>query len=87
MHKMKEPMIGEPTFTLMGRDTQAPGLIREWADRREERIVEGSAPLSDQAAVARARDIADAMEAWRREMVAISAPPPIPLFEKRNNPV
>lgn len=84
---MKQAMPGEPVFTLMGRDVQAPGLIREWADRREERIVEGSAPLSDQAAVARARDIADAMETWRRDMVALSTPQPIPLFEKRNNPV
>jgi hypothetical protein len=71
----------------MGRDTQAPRLLREWADQREERIVAGNAPLTDQAAVANARDIADAMEQWRRNMVALSAPTPIPLFEQRNNPV
>lgn len=83
----KAPMAGEPMFVLMGRDLQAPRLIREWADQREERIVSGSAPLTDQAAIARARDIADAMEQWRRSMVALSTPTPIPLFEQRNNPV
>lgn len=83
----KQPMHGEPVFVLMARDTQAPRLIREWADQREERIVAGNAPLTDQAAVARARDVADAMEAWRREMVKLSEPTPIPLFEQRNNPV
>jgi hypothetical protein len=83
----KKQMPGEPVFTLMGRDTQAPRLLREWADQREERIVAGNAPLTDQAAVANARDIADAMEQWRRNMVALSVPTPIPLFEQRNNPV
>jgi hypothetical protein len=83
----KKQMPGEPVFMLMGRDTQAPRLLREWADQREERIVAGNAPLTDQAAVANARDIADAMEQWRRNMVALSAPTPIPLFEQRNNPV
>lgn len=84
---IKEPMHGEPVFVLMARDLQAPRLIREWADQREERIVAGSAPLTDQAAVACARDIADAMEQWRRSMIALSTPTPIPLFEQRNNPV
>lgn len=83
---IKEPMPGEPMFVLMARDTQAPRLIREWADQREERIVAGSAPLTDQAAVARARGIADAMEIWRRAMVKLSEPAPIPLFETRNKP-
>lgn len=81
---IKEPMHGEPIFVLMARDTQAPRLIREWADQREERIVAGNAPLTDQAAVANARDVADAMEAWRRAMVKLSEPTPIPLFETRN---
>lgn len=83
----KKQMPGEPVFTLMGRDTQAPGLIRDWADRRTDRIVMGSAPLTDMEVVAHARDVADAMEQWRRNMVALSAPTPIPLFEQRNNPV
>lgn len=83
---IKQPMHGEPIFVLMARDTQAPRLIREWADQREERIVAGSAPLTDKAAVACARDIADAMELWRSKMVALSTPTPIPLFETRNKP-
>jgi hypothetical protein len=84
---IKEPMSGEPVFMLMGRDTQAPRLLREWADQREERIVAGNAPLTDQEAVAYARDMADAMEHWRRNIIALSAPRPMPLFEQRNNPV
>jgi hypothetical protein len=81
------PMSGEPVFMLMGRDTQAPRLLREWADEREERIVAGNAPLTDQEAVAYARDMADAMEQWRRNIIALSARRPMPLFEQRNNPV
>jgi hypothetical protein len=80
----KKQMPGEPVFTLMGRDPQAPGLIRDWADRRTDRIVMGSAPLTDMEVVARARDMADAMETWRRSMVALSTPTPIPLFDQRN---
>jgi hypothetical protein len=80
-------MSGEPVFMLMGRDTQAPLLLRAWADQREERIVAGNAPLTDQEAVAYARDMADAMEQWRRNIIALSAPRPMPLFEQRNNPV
>ena len=83
----KKQMPGEPVFTLMGRDPQAPGLIRDWADRRTDRIVMGSAPLTDMEVVAHARDVADAMEAWRREIIGLAAPAPIPLFEQRNNPV
>jgi len=83
----KKQMPGEPVFTLMGRDPQAPGLIRDWADRRTDRIVMGSAPLTDMEVVAHARDVADAMEAWRREIIGLAAPAPIPLFEQRSNPV
>lgn len=86
-YTIKQPMSGEPVFLLLGRDLQAPRLIREWADQREERIMAGSAPLTDQAVVAYARGVADAMEQWRRSMVALSTPTPIPLFEQRNNPV
>jgi hypothetical protein len=83
----KIPMQGEPVFTLMGRDPQAPRLIREWADQREERIAAGNSPLTDYTAVARARALADEMEEWRQEVVKLTEPTPIPLFEKRNNPV
>lgn len=80
----KKQMPGEPVFTLMGRDPQAPGLIRDWADRRTDRIVMGSAPLTDMEVVAHARDVADAMETWRRDMIGLAAPAPIPLFDQRN---
>lgn len=83
----KIPMQGEPVFALMGRDPQAPRLIREWADQREERIAAGTSPLTDHTAVARARALADEMEEWRQEVVKLAEPTPIPLFEKRNNPV
>jgi hypothetical protein len=83
----KIPMPDEPVFTLMGRDPQAPRLIREWADQREERIAAGHSPITDYAAVARARALADEMEEWRHEVVKLAQPTPMPLFEKRNNPV
>jgi hypothetical protein len=55
----------EPTFTLLGRDPQAPGLIYLWASEREARITEGSAPRSDMAKVMQARELAARMQAWR----------------------
>jgi len=49
----------EPRFVLIGRDPDAPGLIRFWADAREARE-------EDLEQVAEARKIADAMDEWRR---------------------
>lgn len=65
----------EPMFTLLARDPQAPSLVRQWADRRNQAFwlridVTGSVPTPDQVAkhvrkVDEARACADAMEAWR----------------------
>jgi len=49
----------EPMFVLLGRDRDAPELIRCWADLREAR---GESAEK----VAEARACADACEAWRR---------------------
>lgn len=48
----------EPMFILLARDETAPGLVRDWADRRRAR--DGD---TDQAREAIA--CAEAMEAWR----------------------
>jgi hypothetical protein len=58
---------GEPTFTLLARDANAPAAVREWADRRKRDILGGTKPLSDQAKVEGALAIAEAMEQWRIE--------------------
>lgn len=73
---------GEPMFTLLGRDVHAPGLVRAWADEREDLVAQGRAPESDRAKIADARQIAHQMEAWRKAN-ADTAPwrAPMPLFE------
>jgi hypothetical protein len=47
----------EPMFILLGRDLQAPKLVRLWADWREARG-------EDPAKVAEARQCADAMQRY-----------------------
>lgn len=47
----------EPMFVLLGRDRQAPSLVRQWADWREGK---GEDPEK----VAEARECADEMEVW-----------------------
>lgn len=57
----------EPIFHLLGRDIQAPNLVRAWADLRELEIRLGSRPKSDMEMVKEARDVANSMEQWRKE--------------------
>jgi hypothetical protein len=57
----------EPMFHLLGRDAQAPNLVRAWADLRELEIKLGSRPKSDTDMVKEARVVADSMEQWRKE--------------------
>lgn len=58
-------MPDEPLFTLLARDTSAPGMVRQWAYERERAIVTGLKPVTDRAMVTEAREIAAAMERWR----------------------
>lgn len=55
----------EPVFVLLGRDTQAPGLVHMWAYEREHGIAEGRFPESDRAKVAEAKRFAAHMIDWR----------------------
>lgn len=55
----------EPMFTLLGRDRLAPGLVRAWADEREDAVARGEAPESDREKIGEARTCASRMEAWR----------------------
>jgi hypothetical protein len=55
----------EPHFVLMARDASAPGLVRRWAQRRQEDINTGRKPLEDQRQVDEALQCADTMDAWR----------------------
>ena len=56
----------EPVFVLLGRDTQAPGLVHMWAFEREQGIAEGRFPESDRAKVAEALRLATQMIEWRQ---------------------
>lgn len=61
----------EPMFTLLARDPQASGLVRQWAAQRDLRFWGAAeAPTPDELAkhvrkVDEARACADAMDAWR----------------------
>lgn len=57
----------EPLFILLGRDKLAPGLVRAWADEREDAVARGEAPESDREKINEARACASRMEAWRHE--------------------
>lgn len=57
----------EPLFTLLGRDKLAPGLVRAWADEREDAVARGEAPESDREKINEARACASRMEAWRQQ--------------------
>jgi len=56
----------EPMFTLLARDSSAPGIVRAWATLRMDEIGEHARPMSDMAVVTEAMQLADDMEAWRR---------------------
>lgn len=55
----------EPMFVLLGRDRQAPTLVRQWAENRKAEIELGRKPASDMPMVTEAFQCADNMEAWR----------------------
>jgi len=55
----------EPMFILLGRDPQAPALVRQWAERRRQLIQSGNRPRSDMAMVEEAEGCALVMESWR----------------------
>lgn len=72
----------EPMFTLLGRDKLAPGLVRAWADEREDAVARGEAPESDREKIKEARNIARDMEAWRKANAdTTSWRTPLPLFD------
>lgn len=50
----------EPMFVLLARDISAPGLVDQWADRRQ---LTGEEPEK----VAEARECAQAMRRWHAE--------------------
>lgn len=58
-------LVGEPTFTLLARDQDAPGTVKEWAYRRERAITRGEYPPEDKGKVASARAVAVKMDEWR----------------------
>jgi hypothetical protein len=64
--EMDKPEQNEPTFTLLGRDRQAPDAVRQWAYARERAVNTCFAPLSDLQKVEAARKIANEMEEWRK---------------------
>lgn len=55
----------EPMFVLLGRDPDAPYLVREWAAVRRERVRRGERPTSDLAMVDEAMECANEMIRWR----------------------
>lgn len=57
----------EPLFVLLGRDKLAPGLVRAWADEREDAVARGDAPEADREKIAEARACAVRMERWREQ--------------------
>jgi hypothetical protein len=74
------PLPGEPSFTFLGRDPQAPPKIDAWADERERAEPESDKP-------ARARAVAKAMREWKAAnphigmSAALLAPVPHPIPE------
>lgn len=55
----------EPMFILLARDPDAADVVREWAERRMERIENGTKPPSDRSMVEEAFECAEKMDAWR----------------------
>lgn len=60
----------EPMFILLGRDNDAPNLVRAWACKRALAITGGHKPESDWPMVFEAIQCARAMEDYRRQRVA-----------------
>jgi hypothetical protein len=60
----------EPVFIILARDPSAASTVEFWATLRERLIDRGLKPESDRAAVAKARQCADAMRLWRMERLS-----------------
>lgn len=58
-------MDDEPMFVLLGRDPDAPALVRAWAKMRRADIDQGKRPASDLAQAEEAEATATRMEEWR----------------------
>lgn len=59
-HILRHDDLAEPFFVLLGRDPQAPALLRRWAELRDD-----CGTGEDDAKIAEARAIADAMEQFK----------------------
>ena len=57
----------EPRFTFLGRDKNAPAVIRQWIAARRDEIANCHRPQSDLPMLDEAEECAAAMEAWREE--------------------
>jgi len=55
----------EPMFILLGRDKDAPLIVKLWALMRESAVEMGAKPPTDLAQVTEARQCAYQMERWR----------------------
>ena len=56
----------EPMFVLLGRDPQAPQVVRAWAAQRLALVYGGQRPASDIPKVREAQQLADRMVQWRK---------------------
>jgi hypothetical protein len=63
----KDPISGEPVFTLMGRDPQAPGLLHMWATERLAGIDDGRFPVEDREVAQAVIKLAGEMKEWREK--------------------
>lgn len=63
----KNALPDEPMFTLLGRDPQAPAVIRQWVYQRRTLITMGDKPPSDNEMLDEAMSCAADMERWRHE--------------------
>lgn len=69
-------MPDEPMFILLARDPKAPGLVFDWATKREAQVEAGVRPHSDMALVQEARECAANMRRWRVENYGAWRPQP-----------
>lgn len=60
-------MEGEPVFVLLGRDPNAPSVIRKWARDRAELVAVGQSTPDNARQILAAYELASIMEKWRAE--------------------
>lgn len=65
------PAPGEPSFTLLARDPQAPDRVRDWVAAR--RLANDQSPNA-QRKIAEAENIAAKMSEWKREHPSLGLP-------------